>query len=163
MLQYLIIMLDDKATSFCHYDVPKIGGSKLIDLDDLKKGIRFAMMENLMIHFVYPSEELSNQYKDVINSLDHVDIKPFIEGGKNDAEVIVFNEIPLNLDEGKKYKSVVFRLTFQEFFDFPPYLAKEIFQQVDKLNIVLRNIDLIQAWDFDRYNNKLEELSELIE
>ena len=162
MLQYLIILLDDTATSFCHYDVPKKRASRLIDLDDLKKGIRFAMMENLMIHFVYPLAPLPNRYLEVINSIDHVDIKPFIEGEKNDSDVLVFNEIPLNLDE-RKLKNVVFRLTPQEFFDFPSYLAKEVFQFVEKLNIVISHIDPIQAWDLDRYKKKLEELSVLVE
>lgn len=162
MLQYLIILLDDTSTSFCHYDVPKKRASRLIDLDDLKKGIRFAMMENLMIHFVYPSEPLPNRYLEAINSIDHIDIKPFIEGEKNDSDVLVFNEIPLNLDE-RKFKNVVFRLTPQEFFDFPSYLAKEVFQFVEKLNIVISHIDPIQAWDLDRYKKKLEELSVLVE
>lgn len=163
MLQHLIILLDNKSTSFCHYSNRNISGRRWIDLDDLKKGIKFAMMENLMVHFVYPEDAPSKRYLEVIDSIDHNDIKPFIDGAKNDSEVVVFNDIPLNLDENKKYKSVVFRLTFQEFFDFPPYLAKEIFQQVDKLNIVIRDIDPIQAWDFERYENKLKELSELIE
>ncbi len=163
MLQHLIILLNNKSTSFCHYDNHNGNSGRWIDLEDLKKGVKFAMMENLMVHFVYPEDAPPKRYLEVIDSIDHNDIRPFIEGSKNDAEVIVFNEIPQNLDENKKYKSVVFRLTFQEFFDFPPYLAKEIFQCVDKLNIVIRDIDPIQAWDFERYENKLRELSELIE
>lgn len=162
MLQYLIILLDDTSTSFCHYKIPKDRGQRLIEIDDLERGIRFAMMENLMIQFVYPSKDLPKKYVDVINSIDHIDIGPYIENKTIDSDVVVFNEMPLNLME-EKYPATIFRLTPQEFFDFPRYLAKEVFQKVKKLNVVIRDIDQIQAWDLERYKKKLEEISSWIE
>ena len=162
MLQYLIILLDDTSTSFCHYDVPKNKGKRLIDIDDLKKGIRFAMMENLTIQFVYHKEGLPKTHIDIINSIDHVDIKPFVENKTMDSEVVVFNELPINLLEAF-YPTTVFRLTFQEFFDFPAYLAKQVFQKINRLNIVIRDIGPIQAWELDRYKSKLETMSNWIE
>lgn len=162
MLQYLIILLDETSTSFCHYDVPKNRGKRLIDIDDLKKGIRFAMMENLTIQFVYPKEELPKTYINIINSIDHVDIKPFVEKRAIDSDVVVFNEMPLSLLE-ESYPTTVFRLTFQELFDFHFHLAKQVFQKIKRLNIVIREIDPIQAWDLDRYKSKLETMSDWIE
>ena len=48
MLQYLIILLDASSTSYCHYEnLRKEKG--VIALENLKKGIFFAMKENLMI------------------------------------------------------------------------------------------------------------------
>lgn len=161
MLQYLIILLDDTSTSFCHYSIPKSRGKRLIDIDDLEKGIRFAMMENLMIQFVYPEDELPERYVEVINSIDHKDIKPYAENSKITSDVVVFNNLPLNIF-GDSYPATIFRLTPQEFFDFPYYLAKEAFQSVKKLNIVIRDIDSILAWNLDCYKNKLEEISEWI-
>lgn len=162
MIQYLIILLDETSTSFCHYKIPRNRGQRLIDIDDLKKGIRFAMMENLMIQFVYPEIDIPRNYKDVINSIDHIDIHPYIENQQIDTDVVVFNEMPLNLLEDK-YPTTIFRLTLQEFFDFPHYLAKEVFQKVKRLNIVIKNIDPIQAWDFDRYKKKIDEISSWVE
>lgn len=162
MLQYLIILLDDKSTSFCHYDVPKNKKNRLIDIEDLKKGMRFAMMENLMIQFVYSDEELPKEYTEIINSIDHVDIKPYVENRDMNSEVVVFNELPLNLLE-VSYPTTVFRLTFQEFFDFPFYLAKQVFQKIKRMNIVIRDIDPIQAWDLDMYKSKLKTMSDWIE
>ena len=75
MLQYLIIQLDDTSTSYCHYSNDK-KESRLISVENLKKGILFAMKENLMIQFVYPNFELSQEYKDAINTIDHSDIVP---------------------------------------------------------------------------------------
>ena len=66
MLQYMIILLDETSTSFCHYKVNK-SKKKLISLDDLRTGIRFAMLENLAIQFVYPDYELPQEYKEAIH------------------------------------------------------------------------------------------------
>jgi CXXX repeat peptide maturase len=134
--------------------VPKDRGKRLIDIDDLKRGIRHAMMENLMIQFIYPKEKLPSGYIEVLNSIDHIDIRPYTEDETVDSEVAVFNELPLNL-LGEKYPKTVFRLTPQEFFDFPYYLAKEVFQKVERLNIVIRDIDPILAWNLERYKKKV--------
>lgn len=152
MLQYLIILLNESSTSICHYRVSK--NNRWIDLEDLKSGIRFAMIENLMIQFVYPKENLPRGYAEIINSIDHIDIKPFKDGGKADGDVEVFDELPINLLRNK-YSTLIFRLTPQEFFDMPSYLIKQICQRTKRVNVVIRDIDPILAWDFDRYKNKL--------
>lgn len=160
MLQYLIIILNESSTSICHYKVPK--NDRWINLDDLKSGIRFAMMENLMLQFIYPAEDLPNGYAEIINSIDHIDFKPFKDGEKINADVMVFNELPLNLLE-TKYPTVIFRLTPQEFFDMPNYLVKNVCQSTKRVNVVIRDIDPILAWNFDKYKEKLEEMSTIVE
>ena len=70
MLQYLVILLDDTSVSFCHYSNP-IKERRLMPLDILKKGILWAMKENLMIQFVFPDYTLPNKYLDVIETIDH--------------------------------------------------------------------------------------------
>ena len=95
MLQYLIILLDDTSTSFCHYDNNL--KSRLISLEDLKAGIFYAMKENLMIQFVYPDFELPQEYKDVINTIDHsVIVSSLCEDTalKDNADVVVMHDWP---------------------------------------------------------------------
>ena len=100
MLQYLIILLDEKSTSFCHYKVPadsSKGENALMPLETLRKGIRFGMMENLMIQYVYPDVELPSEYSEVIESIDHSKIKslpqPLLKEGRMDADVWVVDSI----------------------------------------------------------------------
>ena len=162
MLQYLIILLDDRSTSFCHYEIPNDRNKKLIDLDDLKQGIKYAMMENLMIQFVYPDFELPKQYTEVINSIDHIDIKPFVDSKEVDSDVIVFNGLHPNLLE-ENYPTSIFRVSPQEFFDLPAYLVEKICRSIKRVNIVISKIDPILAWDLDRYKSKLKDISEVIE
>lgn len=53
MVEYLVVLLDDTSTSYCHYPNDKILHN-LIPIDVLKQGIKYAMLENLTIQFVYP-------------------------------------------------------------------------------------------------------------
>ena len=89
MLQYMIILLDDTSTSFCHYDV-NTAKKRLINLDDLRAGIRMAMIENMTIQFVYPNYNLPKEYKDVINTIDHSDIMPLASATQG-ADVITLD------------------------------------------------------------------------
>ena len=94
MLQYLIILLDDTSTSFCHYENSRVE-NKLIPLDVLKAGIRFGMMENLMIQFVYPDYELPKEFKETIESIDHSKIVSSLcedDEITNEVDVIVYHD-----------------------------------------------------------------------
>ena len=62
MMQYLIILLAEDGTSFCHYKPSTIRNNTFMPLETLKKGIRFGMLENLNIQFVYPDRELPKGY-----------------------------------------------------------------------------------------------------
>ncbi len=86
MLQYLIILLDDTSVSYCHYENRRTE-RRLIDIEDLKAGILFAMKENLNIQFVYPDYDIPQEYKDLIESIDHTKIMP--AGNCDGADVVL--------------------------------------------------------------------------
>ena len=115
MLKYLVILLDDTSTSFCHYENEK-NEHRLIDLDTLKSGILFAMKENLMIQFVYPNYDLPKEYKEVIHTIDHSKIIPI--GSNEVGDVIVLNGwtdiVSIEIIPNTSY---VLRSTKVEFFD----------------------------------------------
>jgi len=152
MLQYLIILLDNQSTSFCHYDIAKTE-RRLMPLDNLREGIRFGMMENLMIQFVYPDYELPKAYNDAIESIDHTKIKPTKEG----ADVLVMNGfsdadalVPVTLRVGKK------ELLANE------TKIVELLKKVPRLNVVLTDIETFTEKDFADYKMFLESLSEAV-
>lgn len=92
MMQYLIILLDDTSTSYCHYSI--IGsGHRLIPIDVLREGIMYAMLENLMVQFVWPNYDLPQEYVEVIESIDHNNIAPamFLPKGQK-TDIAVFND-----------------------------------------------------------------------
>ena len=90
MIQYIVILLDDTSTSFCNYKNANTE-RKLIPLQTLKDGIRYAMKENLNIQFVYPNYVLPIEYQEAIDSIDHTDIKPSVYA--DNANVVVFDSL----------------------------------------------------------------------
>ena len=162
MLQYLIILLDDTSTSFCHYENSKTE-LRLIPIETLRQGIRFGMMENLMIQFVYPDYELPQEYKNVIETIDHSKIVSshcMDDALKTEADVIVFNdwtELPAGTFEDEK--SYVLRTTRQKFFD-RYNLLKNVLGKAVRLNIVLTDVELFREEDFTKYKQCLSHLSD---
>lgn len=165
MLQYLIILLDDTSTSFCHYDNHNVE-NKLISIDDLKAGIFYAMKENLMIQFVYPDFELPQSYKEVINTIDHSDIvSSLCEDSelKDNADVVVMhNWTAIEWMKFNTDTSYVLRTAKSDLFDRYRFLIP-IIGKVSRLNIVITDVESFTDEDFETYKNVLSSLSEEIE
>lgn len=136
MLQYMIILLDDTSTSFCHYEVTK-SERHLISLDDLKAGIHLAMIENLTVQFVYPDYDLPQKYIDVIHTIDHSNIKPACRN--EEADVLTLDEWPKE-NQSLESKVVVIRTHLQDLITHEKEI-KDLFCIVQRLNIVVTDID----------------------
>ncbi|MBQ9186909.1 MAG: CXXX repeat peptide maturase [Prevotella sp.] len=165
MLQYLIILLDDTSTSYCHYENIRTI-HKLIPLDILKAGIKFGMMENLMIQFVYPDFELPVEYKEAIESIDHNNIVSSLCKDTDVlavADVTVFHDwagiVYANLDKEKCY---ALRTTKDDLFERFLFL-KDVLSKVARLNVIITDIESFREEDFLRYNQVLHVLSEHVE
>ena len=157
MLKYLIVQLDDTSPSFCHYTNNKTA-RKLIALDALRNGLVWAMKENLMIQFVYPDYKLPKEYLELIDSVDHIDIKPANE----DSDVTVF-EGKASLHNLKEtiYHHLVLRLSKNELFDSIDDIQAVLNVQ-SSLNIVMTDIELFNEEDYVSYKRVLEKLSTMV-
>ncbi len=158
MLQYLIILLDDMSVSYCHYENPsKV--RRLIDLDVLKRGIVWGMKENLNIQFVYPDDELPQEYNEVIESIDHTKIKP--QGQDEDADVVVLTEWNGEDVEVKSGVSYIIRTT-REKLRGAMSSVHALLKKVNRLNIVMTDVEEFKDGDIDDYKALLEELKECL-
>ena len=157
MIQYLVILLDDTSISFCHYQNDK-KERHLILIETLKAGIVYAMKENLNIQFVYPDYSLPKEYLEVIDGIDHTDIKPASLG--DEADVVVLNGIKdIDFEQGTSF---VLRLSKQELFDNVAGVCT-LLNKMDRLNVVVTDIDNFTDVDFECYSNVLRTLSEELE
>lgn len=157
MLKYLIIQLDDTSPSFCHYTNNKTE-RKLIALDALRDGLVWAMKENLMVQFVYPDYKLPKEYLELIDSVDHIDIKP--DNDESDVAVFEGKASLLNLKE-TIYPHIVLRLSKDELFDSIDDIQKVLNIQTS-LNIVITDIESFNDEDYVSYKRVLEKLSTAI-
>lgn len=161
MIQYLIILLDKTATSYCHYENPE-EETGLMPLDTLREGIRFAMKENLNVQFVYPSYELPTDYQKVIESIDHSKIKPAVSAD-DEADVVVFNSYEEMQDFSFQPEvAYVLRLSKSVLFEHYEALAA-CFCKMSRLNIVLTDVDSFTEEDFHTYKSVLDAWVEKLE
>lgn len=162
MIQYIVILLDETSVSFCHYTSNKTE-HKLIPLQTLKEGIRFAMKENLNIQFVYPDYELPTEYQEEIDSIDHTDIRPanIAVNRFNDANsyVMVFNSLAETKDyDFKKDVPYLVRTDKNSLFGGEQIVA-QILNVATRLNIVITDIETFTEDDFTTYKSFLQNLS----
>lgn len=149
MLKYLIIMLDDTSVSFCHYTNSRTERG-LISTEHLSKAITWAMKENVNVQFVYPDYDLPEDYIRLIDTVDHVDIRP-----SRDKRAVEIN----NPDD--KELTLAMRMSVREIQE---NLAKiqEALQNETRVNIILTDIDKADAGLLKDYESALDALTEIL-
>lgn len=160
MLQYLVILLDDTSVSFCHYSNP-IKERNLIPLDILKKGILWAMKENLMIQFVFPNYVLPEEYLKMIETIDHTKIKPLEQSVG--ADVIVAQSWE-DLGKVRKVRTdipVVLRTSKEDLLVNYEQIIPNL-KDIAHLNIVISDVNKFTEADFGRYKVILGKLAKNI-
>lgn len=159
MMQYLVILLDDTSVSYCHCDNPH-KERRMISLDDLRAGILYAMKQNLMIQFVYPDYELPQEYLDLIDTIDHHDIRGWYAGA-SPADVTVLDKSVLVGETPVGQGVAVLRLTKAELFENAEAIGK-ILPKMQRLNIVVTDIETITDEELKSYAGVLEGLASVL-
>ena len=126
-------------------------------LDILKRGIVWAMKENLNIQFVYPSYRLPEEYREAVESIDHTKIGPV--GCGEDLDVVVVENLS-NTECGTAIPCI-WRCTLDE-LNQQKNSVKELLGSLSRLNIMLTDIPTWKQTEFDTYKAVLEELTDRI-
>lgn len=155
MLTYIIILLDDTSTSYCHYEVRE-QENRLISLENLQRGIFWAMTENLSIQFVYPGYKLPKEYLEAISSVDHTKIMPSTYCEK--ADVVVLNGWDDTVNEGS---TCIIHTSRDELAKHLP-MVKDWLKAIRRLNIVLTDVESFKDDDIDNYSKILNDMSDYI-
>lgn len=168
MIKYIVILLDDTSTSFCHYANSKTV-QRPMPLQTLKDGIRYAMKENLNIQFVYPEYTLPKEYLEVIDSIDHTDIKPFGVSNKIGSatlcgsDIVVFNTLEEAVDSQVRSDTTYVVRTDKACLFAGCDALGTILGKVARLNVVITDVQTFTEDDFETYKSLLGRLSEKVE
>lgn len=157
MLKYLIVPLSDDAVPFCHW-ISKRPGGKLMPIDILDKAIKFAMKENLVIQFAYPKYTLPTEYHELIDTIEHVNIKPISSCGTGDLAVSKFSDLA---KEPSHADILTITCTLEEFTDNTSIIIATL-KQHKRVNIIIDNISNLGKSDIPRYTHSLDLISDVI-
>lgn len=164
MLKYFIIPLANDAISFCHYS-KGIKSDGLIPIELLQKAIFHAMKENLSIQFLYPDYTIPNEYKTVIDSIDHVDIvgsncEDIVQ--KQRADIVAFDDwMGVGTCQVLPDQKYVVRTSKSELFNNADKLADFVMKS-DRIVVVVTDIDSFNDGDFKRYEGMLNYLIPIV-
>lgn len=161
MLKYLVIQLADDAVSYCHYENVTKGG-QFISTENLKAAIRFGMVENLNIQFVYPKRALPVGYAEIIETIDHTKILPCDASVVYDSHIVVFNGVT-EIENYKlsKEQIAILRIGRNE-IDELPRIFNALNGKCARVNVVITDIDKFTDSEFDSYKATLTQLGNTV-
>lgn len=153
MLQYLVVLLDDVAASYCHYSTSNI--PKAMPLKILKAGILFAMKENLSVQYVFPDHPLPLDIAAEIDSIDNSKFFSSNNSKKKDGDVIVCNSIEEFKRENLSMDFAYIIRTDKKTFFRSYEIITDILPIPQRLNIVILDVNSFTDNDFIIYEKIL--------
>ncbi len=124
------------------------------------------MKENLMIQFVYPSYELPEEHKRLIDTVIHSSIVPEDCVDKNllkHADVVIFNGWDGTDSYDLRENSVCAVLTGKNDFFEKYHVLKPLLGKTARVNLILTDVETFSDADFELYKKILEDLSDEIQ
>ena len=156
MFHYLVILLDDTSTSYCHADNPYVEPN-LIPIDTLRRAFLFALKSNMNVQLVYPNYELPDVYKEAIFEIDHTNIVP--AELTSDADVVVLNSIQ-QIFEGSP-TNIIIRDYFKNIVSSYNQLASLLCKNTN-VSIVIKDISSIKEPELKEYQILMNNLETFI-
>lgn len=147
--------------SYCHYDNTS-KSEQFISIDNLKAAIRFGMVENLNIQFVYPNSALPEGYDEVIETIDHTKIIPSTAPNSKSADIVVCN----NIAEAESYnfdkkQIAILRIGRTEINELPR-IYNHLDNKCARLNVVIKDVDKFSEGEFEEYKAILSQLGDKV-
>ena len=160
MLKYLVILLDDTSTSYCHFTNNKDVPSPM-PIDILKAGILFAMKNDLKIQYVLPKYKLPNEYIDLMRTMYHNNIGPLEMEHISDVVVVerIDDLVGLCPTPSKRY---IVRTTVNEFINKYTLLGDILISNIS-INIVFVDVENFTNDNIEIYRDILSKLCCTIE
>lgn len=162
MLKYLVVQLADDAASYCHYENAS-KGEQFISVENLKTAIRFGMVENLNIQFVYPKRALPEGYAEIIETIDHTKIMPCNALNTGSADIVVCNSVTEAKECKLQKEQIVILRIGRKDIDELVSVYDEIKDRCVRLNIVITDIDKFTDSEFDSYKAVLDKLGNKVQ
>lgn len=161
MMKFLIILLDANCPSYCAYEKSE-AQKGLMPIEILKKGIHYALIENLYVQVVYPDYALDEKYITVLDSVDNIGMASVRSQNTNSADVLIVEDWDdMTQQSSNPEGTYIIRSSKISLFERYSILI-DIIKKVKRMNLVLTDIDTFSDNDFAIYKDVLRAISDSI-
>lgn len=160
-MQYLIVILDDAAPSFCHYPNPN-RPSHLMRLESLKRVIHIAQRQGWMLNCLVGETVLPSDYIEALDVINHVIIanRP-IEDSPFENVTVLDYDCQLKNFNGHVESNLILRIDKDDLSHLTETI-NALKGKFHRLNVTILRQELFSGTNFNVYKGQLEMLSELI-
>ena len=166
MLNYLIVILEQNATSFCCYASNDDQNSNLIPLESLKEVIDYAIKNRTFISFLFGNSVLPFEYSEVIETVEHIKIMSLDNHLSDDNALIIIDADKINQQisflKNSDLSNIILRVGSNN-LKLLYGIVKKLIGKFKRLNIILKNVDTLEELSFDMYHRQLEQIRILLE
>lgn len=153
-----MVILDDSSISYCYYSNSE--NVRLVDIEILKRTIKYAMLNNMTIHYIYPKYELPKEYNELIDSYAGIKIKSL--NSSTSADIRVVNDFDFDLQNITEKSTLVLRISLDSLIENKDRLV-ELSKRVKRLNVILLDVTKFKQEDFLKYEKVLNYLSDKLD
>ena len=157
MLKYLLVLLDNNATSFCYYKTLPFGNDEIISIDSLKQIVGYANRNALHINFLFGKKKIPQKYEKIIDTIVHTKIIPIDLITKYPSSIIVISSDDLGLISTLKnniIQNIILRMEKSQLNKLSD-IVKSLLNKCKRLNLMLLDIQDFTQYDYDLYYEQL--------
>ena len=143
-MEYLMILLDGAAPSFCYYDAAR-RDSEIISCDALERGIEYAEKHALGVTAIYGSETLPAQHRKLLDAVAHVKILPFREEMFLSGDELVVLDASQDVSFphrtlNRNITHLVVMIHLQEVKQLYPFIENN-FRFFNRISVIFKNLE----------------------
>ena len=167
MLEYILLIADEGAVSFCHYeneDYDK-GVSKLIPLDKFKRIVNYASEHNLILNVLLGHKNLTDEHLRILSGVSHIKLVPYeLSNSFPDAVPVLDWESSGQFSKirEKQIDNLIIRLDGYPMVDLRA-IIRHFIDFTKRINIVLKDLKKLTEENLISYQYQLNRIIPLIE
>lgn len=157
-LQYLIVIMDSTAPSFCYYTGETELSCTMPD-ETLRKIVYYALTENLTLNLILGEQPLTDTQREILKDVNYMIFRSAatsIEAGQNTVDVFDFESDVW--DESRQNSEIlILRLDRANLAQLPQWLAEHSLS-ARRISLTIKNLDTFTEDDIQTYQRVLTEI-----
>lgn len=158
MIQYLLVLIDSDAPSFCYYPDGNVVHERM-SLPVLRQTVKYAQKHNLRLNLLTNGTPLPQAYTNVLDAVTHIYfVQPLVSNVHKD-DLTVFSDISKINSTTPIYTECVILRVHTNDLAYLPQTVRALSNKCRRINVHILDIDTWKKNDWDQYKTTLSALA----